>query len=198
MKLSSLLIFVLMAITLRVEANPGFSQWVKELKKELRDIHHFSQNTIDEAFEGIKYNEKVIRLDRWQPEFVKSTGSYLNLVISEARIAKGRDKRATLSELFDEIYSRYPVQNRFLLSFWALETNFSGNTGNLDIIESLTTLAYDGRRGAFFKKELINALKVLEMKHFHIPGDRLLGSWAGHEAVFHFEALKYYGFINAV
>jgi membrane-bound lytic murein transglycosylase B len=156
-----------------------FNQWLVELKSELVEKQGFSDQLVEEAFNGVKFNEQVIVYDRRQPEFVRSTGSYIRLIISKARIEKGQRYKRELDPLLENIMSDYSVQGRFLLSFWALETNFSSHTGKMDIIECLLTLMYDGRREAFFKRELINALKVLEMDNFVYPTDRLLGSWAG-------------------
>ncbi|WP_412463165.1 lytic murein transglycosylase [Halobacteriovorax sp. RT-2-6] len=156
-----------------------FNDWLNELKIELNQEHGFSYALLDDAFDGVTFNEDVIKYDRRQPEFVMSVGRYLDIVISETRIEKGQRYQAELEDIFIDIENDFNFQDRFLLSFWALETNFSSITGKLDIIRSLATLSYDGRRSAFFKRELVNALTMLQKGIYSYPSERMQGSWAG-------------------
>ncbi len=156
-----------------------FNSWLDNLKAELNETQGFSYALLDEAFEGVTFNQDVIKYDRRQPEFVMSMGRYLSIVISSTRVEKGQMYKDELADIFASIRDDYNFQARFLLSFWALETNFSSITGKLDIIRSLTTLTYDGRRSAFFKKELINALTMLDRGIYTYPSERMQGSWAG-------------------
>ncbi|MFG1501419.1 lytic murein transglycosylase [Halobacteriovorax sp. XZX-3] len=156
-----------------------FNDWLNELKIELNQEHGFSYALLDDAFDGVTFNEDVIKYDRRQPEFVMSVGRYLDIVISETRIEKGQRYQAELEDIFIDIDNDFNFQDRFLLSFWALETNFSSITGKLDIIRSLATLSYDGRRSAFFKRELVNALTMLQKGIYSYPSERMQGSWAG-------------------
>ena len=178
--MKKLIAITLMAFSLF--ANPTtteFNDWLEELKTELNEKNGFSYALLDEAFDGVTFNSDVIKYDRRQPEFVMSMGRYLSIVISSERVAKGKKYQKELSDIFAQIKQDYNFQSRFLLSFWALETNFSSITGKLDIIRSLTTLTYDGRRSAFFKKELINALTMLDRGIYSYPTSRMQGSWAG-------------------
>ncbi len=156
-----------------------FNDWLNELKIELNQEHGFSYALLDDAFDGVTFNEDVIKYDRRQPEFVMSVGRYLDIVINETRIEKGQRYQAELEDIFIDIENDFNFQDRFLLSFWALETNFSSITGKLDIIRSLATLSYDGRRSAFFKRELVNALTMLQKGIYSYPSERMQGSWAG-------------------
>ncbi len=156
-----------------------FSIFLEQLKIEMVRDYQFSQAVVDKAFKGVKLNQAILKADRNQPELKRSFGSYLKRVLSEKRIAKGKVFIKELSDLFDGIDALYPVQRRFLLSFWAMETNYSSYTGYFDVIEAFATLIYDGRRGRFFKRELIAVLKVLELGNFQFPGSRIKGSWAG-------------------
>ncbi|MFG1492993.1 lytic murein transglycosylase [Halobacteriovorax sp. ZH4_bin.1] len=180
--MKKLITITLMAINIFASSTTPtteFNDWLNELKIELNQEHGFSYALLDDAFEGVTFNDDVIKYDRRQPEFVMSVGRYLDIVISEARIEKGQKYQAELENIFLDIWDDYKFQDRFLLSFWALETNFSSITGKLDIIRSLATLSYDGRRSAFFKRELINALTMLQRGIYSYPGERMQGSWAG-------------------
>ena len=71
----------------------------------------------------------------------------------------------------------YQVQRRFLLALWGIESDFGRFTGGFSVVNSLSTLAYDGRRGAYFRSELIDALKILNSGE--INNSQMVGSWAG-------------------
>ncbi len=65
----------------------------------------------------------------------------------------------------------------FIVALWGIESNFGENMGEYDVITSLVTLAYEGRRADFFKNELLQALTIVQEEHR--PADSLKGSWAG-------------------
>ena len=69
------------------------------------------------------------------------------------------------------------MQPRFIVALWGIETNFGKLTGRHNVISALTTMAYEGRREALFKKQLFAALTILEQGH--IKADKFIGSWAG-------------------
>ncbi len=67
--------------------------------------------------------------------------------------------------LLTKIGHEYGVQPRFIVALWGIETNFGKLTGNFPLISSLATLAWDGRREAFFKSQLFDALRIIEQGH---------------------------------
>lgn len=93
------------------------------------------------------------------------------------RIAKGRTKLAENRALLDEVSAKFGVQARFIVAFWGIETDFGRITGGFPVIASLATLAHDGRRSAFFRKQLLYALKIIDQGH--ITPAKMVGSWAG-------------------
>ena len=68
------------------------------------------------------------------------------------------------------------MQPRFIVAFWGIETDFGRITGGFKVVPALATLAFDGRRGAFFRKELLHALRIIE--EGHISAKQMTGSWA--------------------
>ncbi len=130
-----------------------------------------------EALNGLKPIPRVIELDRAQPEFKLTLSQYLNRVASPTRMRQAREKLQANRDLLLRIESLYGVQPRFLVALWGVETNFGGISGGFDVIPALATLAYDGRRSEFFRKQLFNALTILDQGH--ITADKMLGSWAG-------------------
>lgn len=153
-----------------------FSDWLDGLKREAvgRGI---KQATLDAAFAGIKPIPRVVELDRKQPEFSLTFRQYMDRVVPASRIQKGRKKLAENRAQLEKIGKQYGVQPRFLVAFWGIETDFGRVTGGFPVVPALATLAYDGRRSAYFRKELLNSLKILD--EGHITPKKMVGSWAG-------------------
>lgn len=159
-------------------AEPGdFASWLEELKAEARS-KGISNQTLELAFAEVEAPiERVVELDRSQPEFVQTFSAYMRNRMSDARIARGQRMLQEHAQLFDRIYREYGVQPHYLVSFWALESNFGDFTGGFSVINALATLAYDPRRAEMFRRELLTALQIIE--DGHIEASRMTGSWAG-------------------
>ena len=136
-----------------------------------------SAATYDRAMRIARYNPDVIRLDRKQAEFSRPVWLYLDSAVSDSRIETGRGKAAQLNRTMSAIEARYGVPREIVLAVWGMESNFGANRGKMQIIPSLATLAYDGRRGEMFQNQLIAALKILQAGD--IDPEHMLGSWAG-------------------
>lgn len=154
-----------------------FAEWLADLRSEAL-AEGISESLLDEALSVIEEPiPRVIELDQSQPEFVQTFSNYMNNRLSEARIARGQALLQEHSELFDRIYREYGVQPHYLVSFWALESNFGDFTGGFSVLNALATLAYDPRRSSFFRNELLTALKILDAGHISV--EDMSGSWAG-------------------
>ena len=154
----------------------SFSDWQAELRTEALG-KGISAKTFDAAFAGIAPIERVLELDRSQPEFTLTLETYLNKVVSATRVKKAREKLVEHRAILKEVSEKFGVQPRFIVALWGIETNFGQHTGGFSVIAALSTLAYDGRRSAYFRKELLNALQIIE--EGHISAADMKGSWAG-------------------
>ena len=153
-----------------------FATWLADLRIEAQD-RGISEATLEAAFAGLEPIARVIELDRRQPEFTRTFWSYLERRVTPQRIERGAELLARHGALLARVQARYGVPPRFLVAFWALESNFGDHTGNYPVIGSLATLAYDERRAAFFRAELLNALAILDTGH--TTAQAMQGSWAG-------------------
>ena len=135
------------------------------------------QPIVQQAFARLRPNPRVIELDRRQPEFVQTFWQYLDARVNQTRIERGRAMLAYHAPLLRDLEARYGVPGRYLVAFWALESNFGENMGGFPVVESLATLACEGRRGAFFEGELLDALRIAAQGDASLS--RLQGSWAG-------------------
>lgn len=153
-----------------------FNQFVVELRAEALD-KGYSASLVEKAFADVKFKPKIIKADRNQPEFVETLETYLPKRVPEWKVERARAKYKEHKELLDKIGADYGVQPRFIVALWGLESNFGKIQGNDPVISSLVTLSYDGRRGAFFKRQLWDALDIVQTGQ--APFEKLKGSWAG-------------------
>ena len=157
-------------------ASQSFDQWLAGVRTEAR-ARGVSDRIFDAAFDGVQPIPRVIELDRNQPEFRLKFDEYLGKVVTAGRIATARRLMAEHAALLDEVAAKYKVQKRFIVALWGIESDFGRITGGFPVVAALATLAYDGRRSAFFRKELLLALDILQQGHI-APAD-MKGSWAG-------------------
>ncbi len=162
--------------SLDVPPNPDFSAWLGELRDEARR-NGIREATLDAAFKNLQPIPRVLELDRNQPEFKLTYRQYMERVVPQSRVEKGRKMLAENHALLDPIAKKYGVPANYLVAFWGVETDFGRVTGGFQVIPALATLAHDGRRSTFFRKELMFALQIVD--EGNVTPDKMVGSWAG-------------------
>lgn len=154
----------------------SFEQFVEKLKQQGSE-QGISQSIIDQAFDGVTFKPRAVKADKNQPEKKLTLDEYIPRAVPAWKVKQAQslyDKHhAELKRIGDE----YGVQPRFIVALWGVESNFGAFTGNYRVIDALTTMAYEGRREAFFTKEAMAALTILE--EGHIKPQDMKGSWAG-------------------
>lgn len=154
----------------------GFERWRDDFRR--RALRNGIQAaTFDAAFRGVRYQPRVIELDGKQPEFTRTLWDYVNRVVTRDRVSEGNQKARALRQTLSQIEAKYGVDARVIVAIWGIETNFGGFMGGSNVIESLATLAYDGRRRAWAERELLVALEILQKGH--VSPANMEGSWAG-------------------
>ena len=157
-------------------SNEKFNEWLIEFKG--RAINQgVSKDTVDNALKNAKFLERIVALDRKQPEFFEKTYEYLDKRVNEARIRAAKKLLSENSILLQKVNAKFKVNNEILVALWGIETNFGVNKGKVDIISALSTLSFDNRRSEYFEKELIILLKLIDKKI--VKYESLYGSWAG-------------------
>lgn len=154
----------------------GFATYVKILKADAL-AQGFSQQLIDESFANVKFHKRAVKADRSQPENIETLDTYLPKRVPKWKVEQARALYKKHQELLTQVGQKYQVQPRFIVALWGLETNFGKFMGGYNVISALSTLAYEGRREAFFKKQLMAALTILDEGHISI--NEMKGSWAG-------------------
>ncbi len=169
-------IFFGLLMSPRTGAAEDFSAWLGNLRAEAK-ANGISGATIAAALHDLTPIPRVIELDRRQPEFTLTFETYLDRVVNANRIRIGKRQLRDHRLLLRKISKTYGVQPRFIVALWGIETDFGRITGGFPIIQALATLAHDGRRSAFFRKELMLALRIIDEGHIRL--DAMTGSWAG-------------------
>jgi membrane-bound lytic murein transglycosylase B len=154
----------------------SFSAFLSGLRADARR-QGVSDDTLQAALAGIHPNQKVLQLDRYQPEFTQTWAQYRAARVSTTRVANGRAAWQQMQPTLSAVSDRYGVEPGVVMGIWGLESNYGTTTGGFNVVEALATLAWDGRRASFFRPELITALKILD--HHDISPGRMTGSYAG-------------------
>jgi membrane-bound lytic murein transglycosylase B len=154
----------------------GFDAWVQGFKPRALG-KGVSGSTFDAAFRASGFIPGVIDKDRNQTEFTRTTEDYLAIAASDERLTMGRQKLAQQMGTLRAIEARFGVEPHVVAAFWGLESFFGTRRGTVPTISALATLAYEGRRAAFFEQQLVAALKILQ--NGDTTPQAMVGSWAG-------------------
>ena len=139
--------------------------------------NNISEETFNKSMSHVVFLPKVIKYDRYQPEFYEDTKTYISKRTSESKVSKGVELYKKNRNFINSIDKKFSVEKDLLLALMGIETNFGTYVGKMDILSSLATLSYDKRRKEFFTKELITILQLVEKGVINY--DILYGSWAG-------------------
>src|SRR3954453_4975866 len=120
---------------------------------------------------------KIMEFLDTQPEFTRALWDYLDFLVTDARIARGREILAQHAGIFDAVEKAYGVDRYIITAIWGIESNFSTAGGERPVVRSTATLACIGRRQAYFRDEFLSALEILPRGD--LRPEQLKGSWAG-------------------
>jgi len=157
-------------------AQGDFGSFVAGVKAEARRAG-IREATLQDAFAGVQPNQRVVELDRRQPEFTLTWPQYRARVLPDSRIQAARDNYGRERALLAQVEQRFGVDPGVIMGIWGIESAFGTNKGNYRLVEALSTLAFEGRRASYFRGELINALRILDAGD--VTPARLTGGYAG-------------------
>lgn len=153
-----------------------FDQYVESLKEQALQ-QGISESIVTQAFADVNYKPRAVKADRNQPEKKLTLDEYIPRAVPEWKVKQAKELYKKHQAELTRIGEEYGVQPRFIVALWGVESNFGKFTGNYSVVDALSTMAYDGRREAFFRKELMSALTILDQGHIQV--DDMKGSWAG-------------------
>ncbi len=156
--------------------NAGFDAWVAAFRPRA-EAQGISPSTFDAAFRNAGFVPGVIERDRNQTEFTRTLEDYLAIAASDERVRNGQAALRQYGPTLAQIAARYEVEPQVVVAVWGLESSYGTRRGDVPVISALATLAYEGRRGAFFEQQLVAALRILQNGDTSPQG--MTGSWAG-------------------
>jgi membrane-bound lytic murein transglycosylase B len=160
-----------------------FNEWLVNFKVYALE-KKISEKTFNLAMSDVVFLPKVIKYDRFQPEFYEDTKTYISKRTSKQKVNMGTQLYGLNKDFINMIDNKFSVEKELLLALMGIETNFGTYVGKMDILSSLATLSYDQRRSDFFTNELITILQLIDAGK--IDHDILYGSWAGAFGFFQF------------
>ena len=131
----------------------------------------------DLALKDVTPDPRVIAATKRQPEYGKPVGAYVNDIVSQGRITRGRAKAKEWAKTFDTVEKKFGVERWILLALWGMETDYGVAKDKWDVFRSLATLGYVKYRHPYFRNELLVAMRI--MQDGHIERDKMVSSWAG-------------------
>tara|TARA_B100000795_G_scaffold117639_1_gene87523 strand:- start:1373 stop:2371 length:999 start_codon:yes stop_codon:yes gene_type:complete len=171
-----LILFLLFANGALNSEEQSFNEWLKNFKVHALE-NNISELTFDVAMSDVIFLPKVIKYDRFQPEFYEDTKTYISKRSTDQKVRQGTKLYKTNENFINSIDKKFFVEKSLLMALMGIETNFGTYVGKMDILSSLATLSFDTRRSEFFTSELITILQLVESKK--IDHNILYGSWAG-------------------
>jgi len=168
-----------------------FNEWLVNFKVYALE-KNISEKTFNLAMSDVVFLPKVIKYDRFQPEFYEDTKTYISKRTSKQKVSAGVKLYESNKDFINSIDNKFSVEKELLLALMGIETNFGTYVGKMDILSSLATLSYDQRRSDFFTKELITILQLIDAGK--IDHDILYGSWAGAFGFFQFMPSTIYNY----
>ncbi len=180
--LSSILLFILIT-TSNSYSQDDFNKWLSNYKKYAVS-QGISKKTVDQAFENTRLLKKIISYDRNQPEFIEKTNVYIGKRVNKQKVIYAKRLIKNNKNLLDKVEKKFKIPKNYLVALWGIETVFGKHKGKVNIISALATLSFDKRRSAYFSRELIILLKLIDKKIVNLKD--LKGSWAGAHGNFQF------------
>lgn len=167
----------------------SFDRWLQDFRAEAL-ASGLSQRTVSSALDGLRYDPGIVRKDRAQSVFSQAFLEFSNRMVAPYRMQTGTKLLKKHADEFRELERQYGVPGPVIVGFWGLETDFGANIGNLPVLNSLATLAFDCRRPELFRDQLMAALKIIERGD--LRADQMIGAWAGELGQLQFLPKDYY------
>lgn len=166
-----------MALPAHAQSNdPKFAAWVRALRADAAKAG-IDSGTLDQALGSVEEIPKVMELARNQPEFKMTFDRYLEIVVSNERVSRGRAMLKENRQLANRFAAPAGIPDSILISLWGIESNYGTRLGDFEVVSALATLAYNNFRAKFFREQLIAALRIVSQGHIGLHA--MKGSWAG-------------------
>ena len=156
--------------------DPKFAAWLRGVRAEALKAG-VDEGTLDAALGSVEEVPQVLELARNQPEFKMTFERYLEIVVSNERVSRGRALLRENRAAIDRFAAPAGIPTSIAVALWGIESNYGTRLGDFEVVPALATLAYNGFRAQFFRSQLIAALKIVSQGHIGLHA--MKGSWAG-------------------
>lgn len=167
----------------------NFDRWLADFRQEAK-AQGITSRTIRSALDGLTYAPEVVRKDRAQGVFSQSFLKFSGRMVAKYRMQHGALRMKKYAKTFAALEREYGVPAPIITAFWGLETDFGANIGDLPVLRSLATLAFDCRRPELFRPQLMDALRIID--HGDLAASQMIGAWAGELGQMQFLPSDYY------
>lgn len=133
--------------------------------------------TLDQALGSARELPVVMEQARNQPEFKMTFERYLEIVVSNERVQRGRVLLRENRALIDRFAGPAGIPAPTVTALWGIESNYGTRLGEFEVVSALATLVFNNFRAQFFRTQLIAALKIVSQGHIGLHA--MKGSWAG-------------------
>jgi membrane-bound lytic murein transglycosylase B len=157
-------------------SDPKLAAWLRGVRAEALKAG-VDQGTLDAALGSVEEIPQVMELARNQPEFKMTFDRYLEIVVSNERVTRGRTLLKENRAAIDRFAAPAGIPTSIVVALWGIESNYGTRLGDFEVVPALATLAYNGFRAQFFRGQLIAALKIVSQGHIGLHA--MKGSWAG-------------------
>jgi len=154
----------------------SFADWLADFRPRL-EAAGASDATVASMLDGLEPELSAIERDRTQPEFVRPLWEYLDIAASNLRVLNGADEISVRRGMLTNIENRFGVDYEILVAIWGLESSYGAIQGDRDVVQSLATLAWEGRRRSWAEAQLIAVSRMIDRGLAR--REELTGSWAG-------------------
>jgi lytic murein transglycosylase len=186
--LSAFLMLASPALAASCRNTENFPAWLSAFKQEAA-AQGISQRTLASAAPYMTLEQRIIHTDRGQRVFTKTFLQFSNQLIPAYRLQKGKQLLQQHASEFARVEEKYGTPGPVIAAFWGLESDFGANMGKEPSLRALTTLAYDCRRGDFFRGQLMDALRLIDRGD--LAANEMIGSWAGEVGQIQMMATEY-------
>ncbi|WP_066800392.1 lytic murein transglycosylase [Moraxella oblonga] len=164
------------ASTVPTHQYSSFNEWKNDFIRRAI-ASGYSSDSVNRLMNGVSLNSQVVALDKKQAEFSKMPWEYIEGAASTNRITQGRKQVSEYPSLLSRLEQQYGVPKQIVVAIWGLESSYGAGTGSMNLVDALSSLAYDGRRRAFAEGELLAMTQMIQRDD--VARSELKGSWAG-------------------
>jgi len=155
----------------------SFERWLDAFKQEAAS-QGISRQAISAALDGVTFDPAIIRRDSGQGVFQQGFLQFAGRMAGGGRYQNGLRQMKAQAGLLSRIEQQSGVPPAVITALWGLESDYGAyKGGTYNVIRSVATLAYDCRRPEFFRKQLMDAVRLVQRGD--LRPDEMIGNWAG-------------------